>query len=382
MAAFASWMKDVAVDWASDGPWLAMLLVLVGGVALPVTAYSLLDRWVLRRLRVDSVALATRYGGFMNSWAVFGRHASEYRDLRPLFPEAQAAELARFDDGTATIVARFRSPIAARRMAELRFASFAAAGVEYADAGISFQAAGDKPGATGRGRYARGQWLVIGDTLFAFYAPDSFALVKRRQATPALRVQRFPGPLRLLHSRIGHAIVASLWVAVHIFAVSVILERTAMRPGAATAPMDEAALRQRLALFDKPGRELRARLLADADNLIVAARPDDLRRGDLDRLAGRPWLTGVALDLDPERKIVSALVLVGQAGGSPEKDDAPSMPGRWRNNPMLRAPDDPLIAAVREAILASGWTWQPRLWPRADWWPKQLWPETWSWSDR
>jgi len=356
------------LDWSSDGPWLAVLLLLVSGVALPVLLYNLFDHWASRRLRLDTVALATRYGGFMNSWAVFGRHAGEYRDLRPLFPEAQAAELARFHDNTATIAARFRSARAAAAAAEQRFGSFAAAGVEYADAGISFQA-GSRPG-EGRSPYSRGQWLVIGDTLFAFYAPDSAALARRRQATPALRARRFPGPLRILHSRAGHFFLILLWMVAHLAMASLMLEGATARDASA-APIAEAELRERLVLLEDHRDRVRAMLLGEPGGFMLAERPDDLRSLDLDRLAGRTWLTGLQLDFDAQRHEVSALILTGRTG-EPAGGAAAAAPERWHNNPLLLEPDDPLLQAVRDTVLRAGWTWRPALWPlprewRPDW---------------
>lgn len=357
------------LDWSSDGPWLAVLLLLVSGVALPVLLYNLFDHWASRRLRLDTVALATRYGGFMNSWAVFGRHAGEYRDLRPLFPEAQAAELARFHDNTATIAARFRSARAAAAAAEQRFGSFAAAGVEYADAGISFQA-GSKPG-DARSPYTRGQWLVIGDTLFAFYAPDSAALARRREATPALRARRFPGPLRILHSRTGHFLLILLWMVAHLTMASLMLEGVTARD-TANAPIAEAELRERLVLLEDHRDRVRAMLLGEPGGFMLAERPDDLRSLDLDRLAGRTWLTGLQLDFDAQRHEVSVLVLAGHTG-EPASGSAASVPDRWLNNPLLLEPDDPLLLAVRDTVLKAGWSWRPVLWPLpSDWRP--VWP--------
>ena len=49
------------VDWAANGPWLALLLVRAGGIGLPAALYALLDRWAASRLRLDTIALATRY---------------------------------------------------------------------------------------------------------------------------------------------------------------------------------------------------------------------------------------------------------------------------------------------------------------------------------
>lgn len=354
----------IQVDWSGDGPWLALLLVLVSGVALPVLLYNLFDRWASRRLRLDTIALATRYGGFMNSWAVFGRHAGEYRDIRPLFPGAQAAELARFHDNTATIVARFRSAKAAADAAEQRFASFAAAGVEYADTGISFQAGSDRQGRA----YAKGQWLLIGDTLFAFYAPDSKALDRRRQATPALRARRFPGPLRLLHSRMGHFIFVAAWIAVHLAAASAFLERASLQQGT-RAPLPEAELRDRVMLLEQRRDRLQVVLFRHPRELMLSRRVDDPQGLDFDRLAGRVWLAGLQLDFDSERQRVLALPLVGQAGEPASSGDSFAAPHRWSNNLLLLEPGDPLLATVRHTVLAAGWAWQPILWPRpsADW---------------
>jgi hypothetical protein len=362
------------VDWAANGPWLAVLLILLSGVALPAGLYALFDRWAARRLRIDTVALATRYGGFMNSWAVFGRHAGEYRDLRPLFPDAQAAELARFHDGTACIAARFRSEAAAQAAAEQRFASFAAAGVEYNDAGVSFQTvnAGEK-----RRGYVRGQWLVIGDTLFAFYGPDSETLARRRQAIPALRARRFPGPLRLLHSRSGYGLIAMLWIAAHLTVASLWLERTAHRAGDG-APVPAGELRLRLIALDGSG-DLRLAIHRNPRGLTIAGRSDDLRLRDLGLLAGRDWITGLDLVIDAERSVVRALPLVGRSGAAERLGDSPAPPARWRNNALLLEDNDPLLQAVRNAVVAAGWDWQPVIWPalpRFDWALQWPWPRS------
>jgi hypothetical protein len=353
MAGRFDWSR---IDWAADGPWFALLLLLAGGVILPAGVYALLDRWAASRLRIDSIALATRYGGYMNSWAVFGRHASEYRDLRPLFPEAQAAELARFHDGTACIVARFRSGQAAEAAAEQRFGSFAAAGVEYADAGVSFQTegSGEKRG------YARGQWLVIGDTLFAFYGPDSAALARRRHAIPALRARRFPGPLRLLHSRAGHGAVMVLWLALLLVGAGRCIELAAQHE-AVRAPVSTSELRMRLSALDAGGQRVAVALRPGG--MTIAGHGEDLRQRDFGLLAGRDWLTGFDLAFDRERNIVTALPLVGRSGDAERLGAAPPPPKRWHNNTLLIDGDDALLVAVRDAVTEAGWTWQLRLAP-------------------
>jgi hypothetical protein len=353
MAGRFDWSR---IDWAADGPWFALLLLLAGGIILPAGVYALLDRWAASRLRIDSIALATRYGGYMNSWAVFGRHASEYRDLRPLFPEAQAAELARFHDGTACIVARFRSRQAAEAAAEQRFGSFAAAGVEYADAGVSFQTegSGEKKG------YARGQWLVIGDTLFAFYGSDSAALARRRHAIPALRARRFPGPLRLLHSRAGHGVVMMLWLALLLVGAGRCLELAAQHV-AVRAPVSTSELRMRLSALDAGGQ--RVAVVLRPGGMMIAGHGEDLRQRDLGLLAGRDWLTGFDLAFDRERNIVTAVPLVGRSGEAERLGAAPPPPKRWHNNTLLIDGDDTLLVAVRDAVTEAGWTWQLRLAP-------------------
>lgn len=353
MAGRFDWSR---IDWALDGPWLALLLLLAGGILLPAGCYALLDRWAASRLRIDSIALATRYGGYMNSWAVFGRHASEYRDLRPLFPGAQAAELARFHDGTACIAARFRSHEAAEAAAEQRFGSFAAAGVEYADAGVSFQtdASAEKKG------YARGQWLVIGDTLFAFYGPDSDALARRRHAIPALRARRFPGPLRLLHSRTGHGAVMLLWLGALLFGAVRCIELAAQRE-AARAPVTTSELRMRLSALDAGGQRVAVALRPNG--MTISGHGEDLRQRDLGLLAGRDWLTGLNLTFDRERNVVTALPLVGRSGEAERLGAAPPPPKRWHNNTLLIDGDDALLLAVRNAVTEAGWTWQLRLAP-------------------
>jgi hypothetical protein len=353
MAGRFDWSR---IDWAADGPWLALLLLLAGGVILPAGVYALLDRWAASRLRIDSIALATRYGGYMNSWAVFGRHASEYRDLRPLFPDAQAAELARFHDGTACIVARFRSGQAAEAAAEQRFGSFAAAGVEYADAGVSFQT---ESGSEKKG-YARGQWLVIGDTLFAFYGPDSAALARRRHAIPALRARRFPGPLRLLHSRAGHGAVMVLWLALLLVGAGRCLELAAQHE-AVRAPVSTSELRMRLSALDAGGQ--RVAVASRPGGMTIAGHGEDLRQRDFGLLAGRDWLTGFDLAFDRERNVVTALPLVGRSGEAERLGAAPPPPKRWHNNTLLIDGDDALLVAVRDAVTEAGWTWQLRLAP-------------------
>lgn len=344
------------IDWAADGPWLALLLVLVAGIILPAGLYALLDRWAASRLRIDSIALATRYGGYMNSWAVFGRHAGEYRDLRPLFPGAQAAELARYHDGTACIAARFRTSEAAQAAAEERFGSFAAAGVEYADAGVSFQT---EAGTEKKG-YACGQWLVIGDTLFAFYGPDSAALARRRHAIPALRARRFPGPLRLLHSRAGHGAVMLLWIGLLLVGAGRCIELTAQRQ-AMRPPVTAGELRMRLSALDAGGQRVAVALRPGG--MMIAGHGEDLRQRDLGLLAGRDWLTGLDLVFDRERNVVIALPLVGRSGEAERLGAAPPPPKRWHNNPLLIDGDDALLLAVRDAVTEAGWTWQLRLAP-------------------
>lgn len=349
----------------AQAPWLAMLVLLIGGVALPAWLYGLFDRWAASRLRVDTVALATRYGGFMNSWAVFGRHAAEYRDLRPIFPTAQAAEFARFDDGTATIAARFADGTVAAETAAATFGSFATSGIEHADAGLSF-----RTGPTARG-YACGQWLLIGDTLFVFYAPDDVALVRRRQATPAVRARRFPGPLRLLHGRRGHGVIVVLWVLCALVATTWLIEAGARQMPDRSGPADISALRLRLPGLRVDGQKLQVVPLLDgAGSVLAVLPPDNLRNPDLDRLAGRAWIPGVALQFDVRNSTVNVLSLVGQVR---EGDDGTvRLPETWRSNLLLGDPDDALASALRSAVLAAGWTWQPRLWP----WPV-LWRDPW-----
>ncbi|WP_370152792.1 hypothetical protein [Ferrovibrio sp.] len=346
-----------AIDWQAQAPWLAMLLLLAGGIGLPAGLYALFDRWAAGRLRLDTVALATRYGGFMNSWAVFGRHASDYRDLRPIFPNALAAELARFSDGTATIAARFSSPVAAEAAAERVFGRFAAAGIEYADAGLSFQT-----GHAGSG-YACGQWLVIDDTLFAFYAASSSALATRRRSTPALRARRFPGLLRLLHGRGGHGVMAVLWTMLCLAAVSVLAEQAARRLPAGGPPRDVSELRLRLVALGPPGGRLRLQPMEDGRRWLAVLPADRLGSSDLDRLAGRGWIAALSLGFDTRRSVVNAFPVIGRPGS--DADGRITLPEHWHSNLLLAGTDDRLAAMVRDAVLAAGWTWQPRLWP----WP-------------
>lgn len=341
-----------------------MLLLLVGGIMLPAALYALFDRWAGSRLRLDGIALASRYGGFMNSWAVFGRHATEYRDIRPIFPAAQAAELARFHDGTATIAARFGDAAAAAEAAEKTFGSFAAAGLEYADAGLSFQT-----GSAGQGGYARGQWLLIGDTLFAFYGPSSAALAKRRRATPALRARRFPGPLRLLHSRGGHCAFVILWVVASLVPAGLLLEKAIrIEAPAASRAIEPDLLRARLAATRLPMTPV---TFPEGAAFWVAAPPDDLRSLDLDHLSGRPWITGLRLDLDAEPGTARVSVFTARPGG----DAVTAASLRWHDNMLLQDSRDPMVAAIRAEVLAAGWAWQPRIWPD----PSGL-PGAWLWS--
>src|SRR3546814_14260232 len=67
---------------------------------------------------------------------------------------------------------------------------------------------------------------------------------------------------------------------------------------------------------------------------------------------------------------VNVLSLVGQAVESGDGDVR--LPEDWRSNLLLGDPDDAVAAALRSAVLAAGWTWQPRLWP----WPA-LWRDPW-----
>ncbi|MFC3676882.1 hypothetical protein [Ferrovibrio xuzhouensis] len=348
----------------AQAPWLALLMLLVGGVALPAGLYGLFDRWAAHRLRVDTVALATRYGGFMNSWAVFGRHAAEYRDLRPIFPTAQAAEFARFDDGTATIAARFTDGTVAAGTAAATFGSFATSGIEHADAGLSF-----RTGQTARG-YACGQWLLIGDTLFVFYAADDAALARRRQATPALRARRFPGPLRLLHGRRGHSLVVVLWVLCALAATTWLIEAGGRQVPDRDIPADISTLRLRLPGLLVGGQKLRVLPLLDGGGVLAVLPPDNLHNPDLDRLAGRAWMAGIELQFDARNSTVNVLSLVGQVVENGDGDVR--LPEDWRSNLLLGDPDDAVAAALRTAVLAAGWTWQPRLWP----WPA-LWRDPW-----
>jgi len=337
---------DHLIDWSQLGPWLALLWLLVIGLGLPLGIIEALDRWADTGFQIDRIALATRYGGYMNSWAVFGRGASDYRDLRPLFPDAAAAELARFPDRTACLAVRFASPAAAKEAATGHFGSFAAAGVEFDGTGLSFHTE----------NYGRcGRWLVVEDTLFAFYGPTSAALAARQRQTPCLIVRSFPAVLRALRDRWGFTAATLVWLCLNISVGTVMLERAFARhpvPGISVAT--EADLLAGLAGSDW-------RLRREGDLFLVEPVADDPRRRDFAILNERNGLYGVVLQLHlvPEKHRVEVLVLQGKIPDS----DTVRQRAAWVNLGGLGLPANSVISNVRDAVLTAGWSWQPRLWP-------------------
>lgn len=343
-----------AIDWTRHGPWLVVLYLLVVGLGLPYALFDLLDRLAARGISVDHVALATRFGGFMNSWAVFGRGAKEYRDLRPLFPDAEAAELARYDDDTACFVARFPDAATAQRAATEHFGSFAAAGIEFAEAGLSFETERDA---------GRGQWLLVGDTLLAFYGPDSERLAARRRQMPALRERGLLLPLLALSGRQAFTLFALVWVALQVAAVSDALQRAAeLPPGAAQAiPLD--ALRDRFAALDRTGGSVRVLRQEAGGVLIVERRYDDPRWHDFARLQNGPFAARVVLRFDAPSRRVESRVLIGRAAEPDLASIPPAPPRRWHNLTGWSGRFDPLAEDVARVTQAAGWRWAPRLWP-------------------
>lgn len=343
-----------AIDWTRHGPWLVVLYLLVVGLGLPYALFDLLDRLAARGISVDHVALATRFGGFMNSWAVFGRGAKEYRDLKPLFPDAEAAELARYDDGTACFVARFPDADTAQRAAGEHFGSFAAAGIEFAEAGLSFETERDS---------GRGQWLLVGDTLLAFYGPDSERLAARRRQMPALRERGLLLPLLALTGRRAFSLFALVWVAVHLVVATDALQRAAESPPRISEAAALDALRERFAALDRPGGSLRVLRNGAGGGLIVERRYDDPRWHDFARLQDGPFAARVALRFDEPMRRVEARVLIGRAM-EPDLASTPAAPPRhWHNMAGWSGQFDPLADEVANVTLAAGWRWAPRLWP-------------------
>lgn len=343
-----------AIDWTRHGPWLVVLYLLVIGLGLPYALFDLLDRLAARGISVDHVALATRFGGFMNSWAVFGRGAKEYRDLKPLFPDAEAAELARYDDGTACFVARFPDADTAQRAAGEHFGSFAAAGIEFAEAGLSFETERDA---------GRGQWLLVGDTLLAFYGPDSESLAARRRQMPALRERGLLLPLMALTSRRAFSLFALAWMTVQMAVVTDALQRSAESPPRVPEAAALDALRERMAALDSPGGSLRVLRDGAAGGLIVERRFEDPRWLDFARLQNGPFAARLLLRFDAAARRVNAHVLIGRAEEPDLASIPPAPPRRWHNMAGWGGQFDPLAEEAASVALAAGWRWSPRLWP-------------------
>jgi len=352
-------MLDRIVDfllntgWAQHAPWLAMLWLLLIGLGLPLALFGLLDRWLASRIGIDRVALATRHGGFMNSWAVFGRGGGDYRDLKPLFEKAQAAELARFPDGSACMVVRFadaaQAQAAALAAGDGRLGSFAGRGVEFAATGLYFQTDGD---------YRCGEWLVVDDTLFGFYGEDDTALRRRRRATPCLVQRPAPQWLQHLASRGGFLLVALIWLALQALPVGLLLEAGMARlPQMAREPASMNELRSALRGIEavrlvSEGSEAAFRLERHNDGRADAQRWRDMAL--LDDGLGEHGMR-LRLRLYPERQVAEILPLTSlNAAG-------------WAYNLAGRGPaDGALLDATRAAVLAAGWQWRPRLWPFFD----------------
>ncbi|WP_428247320.1 hypothetical protein [Ferrovibrio sp.] len=349
-----------SIDWQQDGPWLALLGLLLG-LGLLLAVFDLLDRWAASHLAIDRVALATRYGGFMNSWAVFGRGATDYRDLKPMFPGAEAAEMARYGDGTACIVARFNDPAQARAQIERgngrSLGSFAAAGVEIGEAGLTFATA--EPGE--RARYRLGQWLAVEDTLLAVYGPDAASLAKRRRQLPCLQQRTILPVFVWLRSRAGFSLLAGLWLLLLGAGLVPLLERVqAARPLAGAAVQDEAGLRRALQALGE-GRSV-LRVTEEGDVLRIERRVDDPRLADLlDLSEGGRFVAALELRFDDTARSVSVLRLAGRLQGSSMAGQPPLPPARWFNLAGLGPDDGALRDVARAAVLAAGWQWQPRL---------------------
>lgn len=352
-------MSDRIVDfllntgWAQHAPWLAMLWLMLIGLGLPLGLFEALDRWLAGRLGIDRVALATRHGGFMNSWAVFGRGAADYRDLKPLFNKAQAAELARFADGSACMVVRFadaaQADMAALAAGDGRLGSFAGRGVELAATGLHFQTDGE---------YRCGEWVVVEDTLFGFYGEDDAALRRRRRATPCLVQRPAPQWLQRLASREGYLLVALLWLTLQTLPVSLLLEAGMARlPNVEREPASLNELRSALRGIEA------VRLVPEGGDTAFRlerlndGRPDAQRWRDIALLDDSLGEHGIRLRLrlDPARHIAGMLPLTGfDAAG-------------WAFNLAGSGPEDgALLDATRAAVLAAGWQWRPRLWPFFD----------------
>jgi hypothetical protein len=349
-----------AIDWQQDGPWLALLGLLLG-LGLLLAVFDLLDRWAASHLAIDRVALATRYGGFMNSWAVFGRGATDYRDLKPMFPGAEAAEMARYGDGTACIVARFNDPALARAQIERgngrSLGSFAAAGVEIGEAGLTFATVESGE----RARYRVGQWLAVEDTLLAVYGPDAAALAKRRRQLPCLQQRHVLPALVWLRSRAGFSLLAALWLLLLGAGLVPLLERVqAVKPAAGTVVQEVAALRSALLALGE--RRSVLRVSEEGDALRIARRLDDPRLADLlDLSEGGRFIAALELRFDDTAKTVAVLRLAGRLQAAANAGEPPLPPARWLNLAGLGPDDGALRDAARAVVLAAGWQWQPRL---------------------
>ena len=348
MAVMAEGFVDFLLNtgWAQQGPWLAALWLLLIGLGLPLGLMAVLDQWLAKSFGIDRVALATRHGGFMNSWAVFGRGAADYRDLKPLFEKAEAAELARFPDGSACMAVRFADARQARQAtseaSDGRLGSFAARGIELGPAGLHFQTDGE---------YRFGEWLAVDDALFGFYGEDAAALQRRRRATPSLIQRPLPRPLLWLAGRSGFLLLALLWLLAQALPASLLLEAGMARlPQSEREPASVTELREVLRGIEA------ARLVPEGGDLAfsIERQQDAPRWRDmalLDEALGSHGMR-VRLRLRPNRQIAEALPLTARnalergfnlAGSGPE--------------------DALLLAALRDAVLAAGWQWRPRLWP-------------------
>lgn len=355
---------DVSVDWGRDGPWL-VLLGLLFGLGLLLLVFELLDRWAARQLNIDRVALAMRYGGFMNSWAVFGRHASDYRDLKPMFPEAEAAEFARFGDGTACIVARFADATQARAAGSGAFGSFAASGVEADETGLRFNT--ESRGGGNFAQYALGQWLVAADTLVAVYGPDAASVARRRRQLPCLKQPAMPRPLFWLRSRLGFSLLSLAWLCVLAGLLLPLWEYSqAIMPPPSATVQDEAILRARLQALAAPrdGGLLVAAGTAPG-SLRIERRYDDARFFDtLDFGDYGRAVAAIELRFDPASRSVNALRLTGRLQSPDMAGQPPLPPLRWFNLAGLGHTDSALQASLRELVLSQGWTWRPQILPR------------------
>ncbi|MBP7066136.1 hypothetical protein [Ferrovibrio sp.] len=351
-------------DWGQDGPWL-VLLGLLFGLGLLLLVFELLDRWAARQLSIDRVALAMRYGGFMNSWAVFGRHASDYRDLKPMFPEAEAAEFARFGDGTACIVARFADAAQARTAGSGAFGSFAASGVEADETGLRFNTESRSGG--NFAQYALGQWLVAEDTLVAVYGPDAASVARRRRQLPCLKQPAMPRPLLWLRSRLGFSLLCLAWLVLLAGLLLPLLEHSqAVLPPPGLAAQDEAALRARLQALTTP-RDGGLLVSAGAlpGSLRIERRYDDARFFDaLDFGDFGRAVAAIELRLEPASRSVKVLRLTGRLQSPDMAGQPPLPPARWYNLAGLAPTDAALQASLRELVLSQGWAWRPQFLPR------------------